>query len=450
MDRRRFIAAITLAGSAGCLRLSGQSTEKNTGSPKTTVRTSKTGRQETSLTKTTQENTQTQSSKKESSPTERLNLPNSVSWPQYQFDHANTGHHPNTSGPKNSVDNVWIFHRQETVPEHRDRDNGNEWVTFIPSIARGLVYFSSQDDNIYAVDIEKGVEKWRFSVDTNSKDTSRKCTPAVVDGLVFAEGSGGHLYAIDAETGEERWRRNWNLDANLTQPSVENDTLYIDNPHSAMAVSISDGSVEWTRDEGFGFTTTFTVGDEAVFTAEHGPENHTLYALDKDTGETLWNLSGPSFTSAYSNGTVYTTSAADKDNNAAAPKLFAVDARLGTFNWKTEIPTETHHFSPPAVAEETVYIGARDGSLYAYDAQDGRELWTYKTTGNTVVGSPVVADGHVYFSTAGNQLVNCVTADDGIRKWTMPIDGSPLSPVVLDEAVFVGDRSGRVHALSNL
>jgi outer membrane protein assembly factor BamB len=43
-----------------------------------------------------------------------------------------------------------------------------------------------------------------------------------------------------------------------------------------------------------------------------------------------------------------------------------------------------------------VYVGSGDCHLYAIDSQTGSELWRFETQG-AVIGSPIVADGTIYF-----------------------------------------------------
>ncbi|MEV6179887.1 PQQ-binding-like beta-propeller repeat protein, partial [Streptomyces sp. NPDC052015] len=50
--------------------------------------------------------------------------------------------------------------------------------------------------------------------------------------------------------------------------------------------------------------------------------------------------------------------------------------------------------SSPAVADEVVYVGSRDGKLYAVDAESGQHRWSFRKHQPRL--SPTVADGVVY------------------------------------------------------
>ncbi len=70
-----------------------------------------------------------------------------------------------------------------------------------PAVVDGVVYFGSDDNHLYAIDIKTGEEKWKF--ETGAEVWS---SPAVVDGVVYFGSDDNHLYAVDIKTGEEKWK----------------------------------------------------------------------------------------------------------------------------------------------------------------------------------------------------------------------------------------------------
>ena len=59
--------------------------------------------------------------------------------------------------------------------------------------------------------------------------------------------------------------------------------------------------------------------------------------------------------------------------------------------------TDSSVFSSPAVVDGVVYVGSRDGYVYALDALTGGARWSYETNGE-VYSSPAVVEGVVYIS----------------------------------------------------
>jgi outer membrane protein assembly factor BamB len=76
--------------------------------------------------------------------------------------------------------------------------------------------------------------------------------------------------------------------------------------------------------------------------------------------------------------------------------LIALDQATGQRMWTYK--AERHSLTLPAVAGGLVYVGSSDGILHALNAQTGQEAWQFKAEDyRYAFGSPVVADGVVYF-----------------------------------------------------
>ena len=121
--------------------------------------------------------------------------------------------------------------------------------------------------------------------------------------------------------------------------------------------------------------------------------NGFLYALDADTGETLWEYpSGSRTTStvAVAAGVVY--------GGSGDAALFALNADDGSELWT--VP-DIQPSGALMVVEDVLYAGAADGNLYAIDL-DGNVLWQ-ASVGDTALRSPALAGDMVY---AGNELAH--------------------------------------------
>lgn len=130
-------------------------------------------------------------------------------------------------------------------------------------------------------------------------------------------------------------------------------------------------------------------------------------------------------------------------NNASLPD---VTAGVGaTERWQFDAADVI--FSSAAIADETVYLGSRDGTLYALARGDGTVRWELDA-GGRVASSPAVVDGTVYVGT-GDRAVVAVERETGTERWQHGVDGRVLSsPAVVDGAVYVEDFSGTVYALT--
>jgi outer membrane protein assembly factor BamB len=118
--------------------------------------------------------------------------------------------------------------------------------------------------------------------------------------------------------------------------------------------------------------------------------------------------------------------------------------------------------SSPAVANGVVYVGSTDGHLYAFPAGCARTcfapLWTAQT-GGSIASSPAVANGVVYVASDDGYLyayaVGCASGGGTCEPlWKAfvrdHIIGQTVlsSPVVANGAVYVGSYGGALYAFS--
>ena len=83
----------------------------------------------------------------------------------------------------NTGDIIWDF-------------KASDWIVTVPAIGYGKVYFTTWDENTYAVNMADGKLIWK---------AKGRSTPAVADGKVFV-GSSDTIYSYDASTGKELWK----------------------------------------------------------------------------------------------------------------------------------------------------------------------------------------------------------------------------------------------------
>ena len=127
----------------------------------------------------------------------------------------------------------------------------------------------------------------------------------------------------------------------------------------------------------------------------------------------------------------------DLGNTGAADS--AGGALRGTVRWV--FPTGGAVHSSPAVTDGTVYVGSRDGRLYALDAATGALRWEYRTE-SWVESSPAVVDGSVYFGSQDGRL-RALDAATGALRWEFDAGfGVDSSPAVAGGIVYFGADRG--------
>lgn len=184
----------------------------------------------------------------------------------------------------------------------RDAKTGKKlWVADVssevlaaPVAAEGVVAVRTGDGKLYALDADSGREKWVFDR-TVPTLTLRGTAPAVIHGgMVIAGFDNGRLTALDLATGKELWEtrlaepsgrsdleRLVDIDA---EPVIRDETAYIDSFQGRVAaVSLGDGSLEWTRD--ISSYNEVAVDDENVYVAD---ERGYVWALSRADGSSVW------------------------------------------------------------------------------------------------------------------------------------------------------------------
>jgi outer membrane protein assembly factor BamB len=177
-----------------------------------------------------------------------------------------------------------------------------------------------------------------------------------------------------------------------------------------------------------------------------GANGGGFYCLNASTGTLIWSGSGVNIDNspAIYNGYIYA---------GASPHLVkALNASTGALIWEVNAVNaygNTDTGSSPVVTDGVVYTqGTND--LYALNASNGTQIWTYPNQGGA---SPAVADGHVYAATglvgSSKGYVYALNASTGNEVWRSPNGyfGSS-SPTVYTGTVYVGSQDGSVYAFN--
>jgi eukaryotic-like serine/threonine-protein kinase len=189
-----------------------------------------------------------------------------------------------------------------------------------------------------------------------------------------------------------------------------------------------------------------------------GSRDGKLYAVDASTGALRWSFEtggDVSSSPAIAAGSVYFT--------GGDGHIYALNLADGRKKWKFETGAEIPYFyipgeprtydywsSSPVVAGGTLYVGSRDGRVYALGLE-GNLKW--KTDmGSTIVASPAVADGIVYEGDMEGKLL-ALDAATGKVRWKAHAEGNAMfrgefqsSPAVANGMVYVGSRDGFLYA----
>jgi len=145
-----------------------------------------------------------------------------------------------------------------------------------------------------------------------------------------------------------------------------------------------------------------------------GQKSGTFWALDPNTGETVWNtqvspggVAGGMMWGSASDGTRLYTSSANSEyqswtlvdsSDTTAGIWSALDPATGEILWQTANPTGANAGGAITVANGVAYACSQDpvGHMYAMEAATGSILWDYESGGSCNSGAAVV-NGTVYW-----------------------------------------------------
>lgn len=131
-------------------------------------------------------------------------------------------------------------------------------------------------------------------------------------------------------------------------------------------------------------------------------------------------------------------------------RVYAFNGDTGAINWATTVHTAGIDSTPSLDADGTLYVGAGN-SVVALHAAMGAQKWRFETAGD-VESSPTLAlDGTLYFG-ADDAKFYALDSSSGTLKWYFAFpDGGDTdsSPAIgVDGTIYIGTDIGTLYALN--
>ena len=363
-----------------------------------------------------------------------LVLPAPASGAMFRADARHTGVFDPGSVPTNN-NLLWTFDKQ------------NSPIT-APAIVDGVVFFGSEDNNLYALFASNGSVKWKYT----TGDMIRSA-PAVDNGVVCFGSGDRSIYGIDAADGSLQWRvlTGAGYDGiGYSAPAIDGGTAYIVSyDRNLYAIDTGSGSVKWkfpfTSDFGSEAESSPAVADGVVY---FGSPSRKMYAVFAANGTQKWQYTGPATMSQVPPGTPVISNGIVYIGGPGRDNLTALYASNGTEKFRLSRGSLNFELVSPAISDGILYTGGSDRYLYAIDAGTQANLWTFDT-GGFLRASPSIA-GDIIYAPGSTKALYALFRGNGTELWryTTPADGSLRgSPVIADGIVYIdGDR---LYAIGN-
>ena len=361
-------------------------------------------------------------------------------WPMWRADAS----HSSTAqvGPSN-LSLAWKF-----------TTNGS--VISSPSVANGIVYVGSQDNNIYALGAWSGNLLWKYTT-----QNAQVSSPAVANGKVYTGGDDGYVYCLDAYTGGLSWKTFVNGDLPYTygsfvlksSPAVSEGKVYVGSLDGYMyALDVKSGNIAWKYKTDGPVLSSPAVVDGGVYFTSEETNSGALYRLDANSGAVVWRQQIP-YEYQFTGGVEMLGSPSVADGMVFASSdlrtYYCINANSGDIVWTFRDPDAMEF-----IASSPIYV---NGQLYIIDkfsitslnATNGHTNWSF-FTGDELYISPSYADGKIYMMTSQRHIYILDANNNGskLASYTTP-SGSWSSPTIANERLYIGNHDWNVYCFAD-
>jgi len=287
------------------------------------------------------------------------------------------------------------------------------------------------NNHVHAINLDSGVERWRFPAEADAKITFYAAPALTDDGQLIVGGYDNVLYSLSTATGQVNWKFEGAEGRFVGSVLVAGETIYAPNANHRLYALGLDGKMAWATPFETGEPLwAQPVADPACDCIYLTSMDHKIYAVNAQTGRQIWAT--PDL-----GGAIVGTPALGEDGRlyagTFASEMLALDAGTGEILWR--FATQKWAWASPAIEGETLYFGDLSGTFYALDRQTGQVLWQLQP-GGAIVGKPLVYESGIYFTTETGSLLS--VTPEGATRWNLPFDlDLHAGPVAAGETILV-------------
>ena len=230
-------------------------------------------------------------------------------------------------------------------------------VLAVPAIANGIVIVRTTDGTVIALNEKTGQQLWRFEESLPPLTLRGVSKPVILNDRMIAGFANGKLVALELKTGKNVWETTVAMPSGrseverlvdlATDPLEKDGILFISSYHGGTsAVMAADGNMMWRNEQ---------LSSASGLTADW----HNLYI--SDTNSDVWQI----------------------------------DPRNGATLWKQQ-DLHFRGLSTPLAYQEYVVVGDFEGYVHYLSRSDGKQLGRLQIAKSAIDSAPVVANDVIY------------------------------------------------------
>ncbi len=239
------------------------------------------------------------------------------------------------------------------------------------------VFVGTADNKMFALDAANGgTLEWQFET-----GHSIWGQPTYENGILYVSSLDRSLYALDASTGDLMWQSATGGSIS-DKPNLNSQLVYVSSfDRNIHAVDKATGDVRWTAESEASVWGSPAFADGTVF---YGDLNGNVYAVDGQSGQPIWSESFNSYMVAapvVKDGKVFVSTAGslDTEPDERLGSLIALDAITGDELWRE--PTPAPLFTTPVFINDDIVVAFDNQgilNLVVYETENGDDLWTFQ------------------------------------------------------------------------
>ena len=264
-----------------------------------------------------------------------------------------------------------------------------------PAFANNKIYLNGMVDGqavLFVLDQSgKELQQFKYGKEFDASYPGTRSTPTIVGDLAYVLTGNGKLTCFNLKTGKPAWEKDF-----LTQ---------------------MDGTIiTW------GYTESLLVEGDKLFCTPGGKTNNVM-ALNRMTGETIWNCSGMGELSAYCSPLLIKLPARQLLVTHTSNHVLGIDATTGKLLWNSEHPNQyAVHPNTPIYSDGGLFVfsGYGQGGEKLKLSADGSSVtkeWEIKSF-DSRMGAAVLIDGFMYGSGDNGRSWQCIDWKTGAQKYS--------------------------------